>query len=1485
MLKWIKRIILTLLITPIVLFGVLVVALYIPSLQNYVKGELIEAASEATGFDIELRRIDLRYPLNLLVSDLVVKEESDSLLSLKSLNLQVKILPLLSGRVDLNELTLRNLYINSKDIIEGIQVVGDLDYFFLKSHGVDLKKEEAVVNVLTIKDTYLNVCINDTATTPPDTTETAPLAWIALLKQCQLKNVKVDFSMPLDSLSMSASIGDFQLSGVDVDLGKEIYALKRLRLDKSTLSFQQGSVVDTEGFNPSNLVLRDMQIALDSIYNRGKEVRGIIRNVSMKEQSGLNITSAKGKLYSDSLSIAIPELLLQTDYSKIKLKASSLWEFIESPTRGNFKVELSSSINREDILLFVPDLPEKFKKDFPEQPMDLELNVGGSLKDVRIDKLELNWPDALLVTGSGKARNVLDSKNRMGEAKLEGEFIDLNFITSLFQSDSIPSIQIPKISLLTQWKIEGTEHQINLNLEEGLSRVDLTGIYNEKTEQYVANISIDSLQIQHFLPFDSLKEFSGQLDIEGQGLDIQSPRSKGQLYVGVDKFIYGKKQVGDVNVSAQWSDALLQAQLSGDNDIVKFNADGQYQLNSAVPIGSLNFSVDKIDLLTLGLIQKELRNPVKIVGQAGLSDESIFAHIESGDLSFDFNTPNSVTTLMAQIDLLTLEVEKQMKDNYRFNPSTLKEVLPEAELKIASKSSNSLSDYLRTQGILFQDLNVHFTLDTIQGVQGYGTVNNIKFKKNNVDTFLLAFNQIEEKIHLKTGFIKRGKTSGFQSLILGEIGKGENELKLFYQENSGAKGLDFGLNVTPLDSGFSFRMIPEVPIIAFKSFQYANNRGFISDELELNSQIELYDKKGVGFQFESYVSDSLGQVMNVGLQQIELGEIAHALPFIPELSGIFSMEGHMFSFEGSQFLSTEMNIDELNYEKKRVGDIAFGLTWLPDESGNHYLDSYLHHDQEEVLVADGSVSLVGKKENLDISTTLHHFPLKMLNALVPDEMVTLRGDIDGNLLITGGVDKPQVNGEFLLDSVAVFSQQLGIFFRFDDRPLKVANNQLKFDKFSIYAKGDNPFVIDGDLSFADLSNPRLNVRLNAQDYYLLDAKRTKESLIYGRVVVDVGASVIGPLDALVMRGAMNLNGKTDVTYVLKDSPLTVQDRLSDLVTFTSFDETHIEQEDTVFRSLGGMSMMFALHIDPMVRLKVDLSADRSSRISLEGGGDLNLQYTQQGDLSLSGRYVLSGGLIRYSLPVIPLKDFHITGNSYVEWTGDPMDPKLNIKASERLRASVMDDSQNSRQVNFDLSVLINNKINDLSLRFDIEAPDDGDVQKLLATMTEEERVRQAVVMMTTGRFMAAGGGSSGNFDMGSALNSVLQSQINSLSDKMENASFSVGVEEHDESSAKGRHTDYSFSYSQRLFNNRVQIVIGGKVSTGANVTNDMQSFIDNLSIEYRLDNSGTRYVRLFHNKNYDNIMEGEILETGVGLILRKKVDRLSELFIFRRKKK
>lgn len=113
----------------------------------------------------------------------------------------------------------------------------------------------------------------------------------------------------------------------------------------------------------------------------------------------------------------------------------------------------------------------------------------------------------------------------------------------------------------------------------------------------------------------------------------------------------------------------------------------------------------------------------------------------------------------------------------------------------------------------------------------------------------------------------------------------------------------------------------------------------------------------------------------------------------------------------------------------------------------------------------------------------------------------------------------------------------------------------------------------------------------------------------------------------------------------------------------------------------------------------------------------------------------------------------------------------------------------------------------------------------------------------------------------------------------------TGVGDHDTADARGKRTDYGFRYSQRFFDNRFQIVLDDKVPTGAQAISSAESFIDSISLEYRLGTPRTRRVHLSRDKNYESMLEGEITRTGIGLVLCKRVDRLSELFTSRKKKK
>ena len=118
-----------------------------------------------------------------------------------------------------------------------------------------------------------------------------------------------------------------------------------------------------------------------------------------------------------------------------------------------------------------------------------------------------------------------------------------------------------------------------------------------------------------------------------------------------------------------------------------------------------------------------------------------------------------------------------------------------------------------------------------------------------------------------------------------------------------------------------------------------------------------------------------------------------------------------------------------------------------------------------------------------------------------------------------------------------------------------------FDKFNIYTRGESPFSVNGSVDFSDMENMLVDIRMKASNYELMNAPKNRRATTYGKIYVDVDATLQGPVEELKMRGNMNVLGKTDFTYVLKDSPLAVNDRLGDMVTFVNFNDT-VSVEET-----------------------------------------------------------------------------------------------------------------------------------------------------------------------------------------------------------------------------------------------------------------------------------------------------------------------------------
>ena len=311
----------------------------------------------------------------------------------------------------------------------------------------------------------------------------------------------------------------------------------------------------------------------------------------------------------------------------------------------------------------------------------------------------------------------------------------------------------------------------------------------------------------------------------------------------------------------------------------------------------------------------------------------------------------------------------------------------------------------------------------------------------------------------------------------------------------------------------------------------------------------------------------------------------------------------------------------------------------------------------------------------------------------------------------------------------------------------------------------------------------------------------------------------------------------------------------------------------------------------MVADKDDRTADWDIFCPFDGGGASQFfvqDYSDEIVVTFGGMYPQKSVHLRHMSDTFQIVNQEIRHScvrclalqdgSYVEFTGEVMNPTLNITATERTKATVSNADGVGRSVEFDCGVIITKTLSNMGLEFTLDAPEDMQLHSELQAMSSEQRAKLAVTMLTTGMYLSDG--NTGAFSMNSALSSFLNSQISSISgNALRTLDLSFGMDNSTDATGQ-THTDYSFKFAERFMNNRLKVTVGGKVSTGAELQERNNSFFDNVSMEYRLDNTANKYITLYFQNNSYDWLDGYTQKYGGGFTWRRSLDRFLDIFKF-----
>lgn len=1482
---WSWRILLWVALTPILLFLLLAVLIYVPPVQKFAVDKAAEILSEEMDMQVTVESVHLKFPLDLAMGGVVAVQDGDTLLAARELDVSVRALPLFRLQAEVDGVHLYDTQLNTKDLIEACVVRGHVAEVSLNSHSTDLQQELAIINQALLRDADLTVLLADSV--PEDTTVSEPVNWKIQVEDLQLENVKATVLLPpqADSTYAMLHVGTAHANAF-LDLGKEEYRVGHLEAQRSSASFDLRNAPRlSDQLDPSHLLFNDISLAVDSFCFRGTgEMTLNLTQLAATEQSGLTITEAHGRVEMDSLSLHLPRFAVKTADSDFTLAYHMDMNAFDDVNPGTFSALAEGQLGKDDLIYFTrmggpdtKDVCDMMRQLLPARPTEVQLKADGNLNTLSVSHMYMKVPS--LVT--------LD-----GEVTLWDVVNDLSLQAKVAANDA----------------------------HGGSAQLD--GSFRMTDEAYKANITLKNLVLNHFMPMDERTFLSGTAAAHGHGFDFLSRGTALSAKAHLSHAGMGRINLSNINADASLQGQQLQLALTAENDQVQTSLTFDGTLKQRLVEGLLDLDLPFLDAQGMGFSEERLQASTKgnahfsynldklfrfdsqidaltlLLGSDSIQTDAFYLYAEAqqdttaatlrtGDLSFDFFTPNNVFDLLPKVEKLGNEAMKQFKQR-EVKLDELKHYLPELSLHANAGQKNPVSDILRTYGFSFQDFAADVEASPVDGLMGKGHVYAFKADSLQVDTafFRIVQDSVQLDYHVGVRCHEQAQLPAFRAYLDGYLMADRADAHLTYFDKHDRKGVDLGLKALANDSSVNISLYPQKPILAYREFAL-NTDNYITTRPNrpITADVRLTSTSDSCYiALFADESDLGNQIANIVVNDMNIKELLSVVPVpgLPSMGGMLNLDayyidhGENFSVEGN------LAVNRFLYENQRVGDLASQFTYTPQGETLHTIDASLSYNDTPIAQLDGSYEAEGNGA-LDARLSLLDVPMSMISPFIPDQIVSFSGALAGNIHVTGPTDSLLFNGALLPKDVHVLSTPYSLDFALANDSIPFTDSRMLFNNFNFYGADTTPLTLNGHVDFSNFEEISMALSLIGHNFKVIDAKRSNKSMLFGKLYGDFFARVIGTTNDLTIRGLVKVLSTTDLTYIMSETPLYQGDRLDDIVTFVDFSLPPPPPDELETKTFMGIDMNMVLAIEDGARLTGEFSADKQSYVNVQGGGSITMTYTPEGVLNLQGRYTINEGEMKYTLPVIPLKTFTIHNGSYIEFNGPPMNPVLNVAATERTKAPVGQSDGTSRSVAFDVGLKITNSLDNMGLEFTIEAPEDMAVQNELASLSPEEKNKLAVAMLATGMYLSST--NSQGFTASNALNNFLQSEINNIAGKAMSTmvDVNVGMEQTTRDDGTTR-TDYSFQFSRRFFSDRLNVIIGGKVSADGNTEqNESGAYINDVSLEWRLDNGGTQYVRLFHEKDFSNLLEGELDKNGAGILLRKKVDKLSDLLIWRKK--
>lgn len=639
------------------------------------------------------------------------------------------------------------------------------------------------------------------------------------------------------------------------------------------------------------------------------------------------------------------------------------------------------------------------------------------------------------------------------------------------------------------------------------------------------------------------------------------------------------------------------------------------------------------------------------------------------------------------------------------------------------------------------------------------------------------------------------------------------------------------------------------------------------------------------------LSSSPTDSMKIDLHNIDLNYVLDLVNFHSvEFGGHVSGQAYLSQSLSSPQLTYKINANDFQFNKASLGRLhALGSWDKKDGKIKIHAQTTASHNQK--LNINGIVSI--KDKSLDLNFDAYNTTIQFLKPYVENIFTNIEGNTSGHLRLFGPFKKLDFEGNHRVEMDATIATT-GCRYHFQSDSVKFRPGAFEFGEVELTDHNGKKATANGYIKHNHLKNLTYDFQIDFRNFLVYDQPRTADMPFYATVPATGHVFLNGSPGRFSADIDINPEKGTEFVYIMDVPTASSGDR--QLLTFVSH-----SSKDSVEKVLASADsqtdIMLNINVNANANAAIKLIMDEKTGdyILMHGNGNLRTYYYNKGKFSMFGTYTVEDGIYKMILQNIIRKDFVFSPGGTINFTGDPRNAALSLKAIYTVNSVSLSDlnpkgnfSNNNVKVNCILN--LNGQATAPRISFDLDLPTVGEDEKRMVKYlinTEEGMNMQIIYLLGIGRFYTydvSSNSSTTQNQSSLAIQSFLSNTLSShLNNVLSNAigvknwtfgtNFSTGTSGWEDMEIEGL-------LNGRLLNN--QLLINGNFGYRDKSTYSTNNFIGDFDVQWLLNPAGTIRLKAYSETNDRYFTKSTLTTQGIGILLKRDFDTLRDLFLRRK---